>query len=159
MIHCDIRPRNFLVDEYGILKMADFKFARKIPKDPLGETPLSERGTPAYMAPELFTPEGVHSFQSDFWALGCVLYQLRRGTLPFGESTMNLQNLIENINTVEPINTPLPVLSPEGAVVNPRLAHPPVTADLADLLMWLLEKSPANRCNWYAAVGRHCAAA
>jgi serine/threonine-protein kinase ULK4 len=87
MIHCDIRPRNFLVDEYGILKLSDFKFARKIPKEALSDTPLPSRGTITYMSPELFTPEGVHSFQSDFWAIGCVLYQLRRGSLPFGEST------------------------------------------------------------------------
>jgi len=26
-----------------------------------------------------------------------------------------------------------------------------VTADLADLLQWLLEKNPANRGNWYAS--------
>lgn len=30
--------------------------------------------TPCYMAPELFSENGVHSFASDFWSLGCVLY-------------------------------------------------------------------------------------
>jgi len=70
MLHCDIRPANFLVDEYGILKLSDFKNVRKIPKEPLGETPLGTRGVPCYMSPELFTPEGVHSYQSDFWSIG-----------------------------------------------------------------------------------------
>ena len=70
MLHCDIRPCNFLVDEYGILKLSDFKNVRKIPKEPLGETPMGSRGTPDYMSPELFTEEGMHSYQSDFWAIG-----------------------------------------------------------------------------------------
>ena len=141
MIHCDIRPCNFLVDEYGILKLSDFKFARKIPKEALGDSPIPTRGTAAYMAPELFTPEGVHSFQSDFWAVGCMLYQLRRGCLPFGESTLPLPKLVEQIRTVEPVNAPLPS-------ANHGIAHPSVTADLADLLLWLLEKTPSNRCSW-----------
>lgn len=70
MLHCDIRPANFLVDEYGILKLADFKNVRKIPKEPLGEALLNSRGSPQYMGPELFSAEGVHSFQSDLWAIG-----------------------------------------------------------------------------------------
>lgn len=102
------------------------------------------------MAPELFTAEGVHSFQSDLWAIGCVLYQLRRGNLPFGESPVPASEIIENIRTVEPVNAPLPPPVPEGNASNSHAVttHPPVTADLADLLLWLLEKSPANRCNW-----------
>lgn len=32
LLHCDLRPSNFLVDEYGILKLCDFKFARRVPK-------------------------------------------------------------------------------------------------------------------------------
>ena len=148
MIHGDIRPINFLVDEYGILKLADFKFTRKIPKKALGDCPVLERGTTPYMAPELFTPEGVHSFQSDFWAFGCVLYQMRRGQLPFGDSTMKLPALQHNIRYVEPVNAPLPIPTPEGANINTKLSHPPVTADLADLLLWMLEKSPADRCSW-----------
>lgn len=147
-IHCDIRPCNFLVDEYGILKLSDFKQVRKIPKEPLRDTPLALRGSLPYMAPELLTAEGVHSFQSDLWAIGCVLYQLRRGNLPFGEPTLPVLEMMENVRTVEPVNAPIPVQAPEGASNALITTHPPVTADLADLLLWLLEKSPANRCNW-----------
>ena len=47
------------------------------------------------MAPELFNEEGVYSFQSDIWALGCVLYEMATGLPPFKAS--GLQQLITEI--------------------------------------------------------------
>lgn len=167
MLHCDLRPRNFLVDEYGILKICDFKMTRKIPKATLGETPLEQRGTAQYMAPELFVPEGVHSFSSDFWALGCVLYELRRGAAPYGDASTPLPQLIESINNLDPIDRPLlaaepskeakghaPSSSDRGVTVTqtnntaPGSSVPSMTAKLADLLLWLMEKRPVHRCSW-----------
>lgn len=37
---------------------------------------MNKRGSPYYMAPELFHDGGVYSFQSDLWALGCIAYEL-----------------------------------------------------------------------------------
>ena len=186
ILHCDIRPKSFLIDEYGILKVSDFKFSRRLPKSCLKDTPLELRGVAAYMAPELFTAEGIHSYATDFWALGCVLYELRRGIPPFGQDfgnpsfpssdSMELQDLIERINTSEPVTSP--VVFSENNNNNSNSSHindkrnnrdsdrtrsvgsrastsssrhattPSVTAELADLLLWLLEKSPIERCNW-----------
>ena len=56
MIHCDLRPKNFLVDEYGILKLADFKMTQKIPKELLQNKALELRGSPPYMAPGSTVP-------------------------------------------------------------------------------------------------------
>jgi serine/threonine protein kinase len=77
VIHCDLRPSNFLIDEYGIVKISDFKCSRKIPKAPLGDAPINTRGAVPYLAPELFASNGVHSFQSDFWALGKIHWNFR----------------------------------------------------------------------------------
>lgn len=51
-------------------------------------TRQSALGDPAYMAPELFL-EGMNaaSFASDFWSLGCVLFELLTGEPPFGDSS------------------------------------------------------------------------
>ena len=50
------------------------------------------------MAPELFTDSGVHSFQSDLWSLGCVIFELASGHPPFVSSSFSeLVNLIENV--------------------------------------------------------------
>eukprot|EP01041_Mallomonas_annulata_P002963 gene2963-5817_t len=142
VLHCDIRPRNILIDEYGILKISDFKYARKIPSTLLNELPLQQRGTPLYMAPELFSPDGVHSYSSDLWALGCMIYELRRGKLPFGDINTSLQQLIDNIRQVEPVSSP--ILSGKDTV-NSSIV---ISNELKDLILWLLEKIPHHRCTW-----------
>ena len=83
------------------------------------------------MAPELFEDNGVHSFYSDFWSLGCVLYELVAGKPPF--SSDSLKNLIHLIVEGE---TPLPI---DNVIIS---------ADLTDLLRKLLEKDPMKRINW-----------
>lgn len=44
------------------------------------------------MAPELFQDDGVYSFYSDFWALGCVLHEMATGKTPF--TATGLKDLI-----------------------------------------------------------------
>jgi hypothetical protein len=62
--------------------------------------------------------------------------------------TQPVEKLLSNIRTVEPVNAPLPVYVTSEAGIEKQVSQPPVTADLADLLLWLLEKSPGNRGNW-----------
>jgi serine/threonine protein kinase len=158
-IHGDIRPRNYMIDEYGILKLSDFKFTIKIPKERLEDKSIESRGYPPYMAPELFTSEGCHSYQSDFWSLGCTFYELRRGSPPFGNlGSFSLEKLMSNIRDIDPIHSPLVsnivIPSPSRRGGNSSSSStkeeriPSITAELGDLLYWLLEKSPLNRCNW-----------
>ena len=67
------------MDEYGVLKLSDFGMARKLVDLISQENEGSKKGTPYYMAPELFQEHGIYSFQSDFWALGVVMYELATG--------------------------------------------------------------------------------
>ena len=47
------------------------------------------------MAPEMFPENGISSFGSDLWALGCVLYELAIGNPPFMSSSFTeLVNMI-----------------------------------------------------------------
>lgn len=173
-LHCDLRPRNFLVDEYGILKISDFKLARKIPKTTLGDEQLESRGHFSYMAPELYSSEGFHSYSSDFWSLGCVLYELRRGVAPFGNDSVDVSVLLERIKEVEPVTNPIVFNEKDRNITNSNskrrhesdlrdrkvdptnfnssgvdfIGVPAISADFADLLLWLLEKMPVNRCVW-----------
>lgn len=51
------------------------------------------------MAPELFQDDGVHSYASDLWSLGCVLYELATGSPPF--VTPSFTELVNLILTVK----------------------------------------------------------
>lgn len=153
IIHNDLRARNFLVDEYGILKLSDFKYSTKVPKETLGDSPLAQRGVPANMAPELFTSEGVMSYSSDMWSLGVLLYQLRRGILPFGDTSyVPFDQLQENIRSIsDPIQHPVypPAnMMPANYSTKSVALLPSISLELADLMLWLLEKAPMNRCSW-----------
>lgn len=85
-------------------------------------------GTPYYMAPELFQDDGVYSFYSDIWALGCVLYELASGKPPF--SATGLKDLISQICESE---------TPKVEGFSPAFN---------DLLARLLEKDPVKRIYW-----------
>jgi serine/threonine-protein kinase ULK4 len=112
-----LKPSNILVNGSGVLKYCDFGHSRKIDTHNANthrnddSSNSSKRGqlatwsnpgaglgfgSPCYMAPELFE-EGVHSFQSDFWSLGCVLYELAAGHPPFVSTSFEeLVNMILN---------------------------------------------------------------
>lgn len=83
IIHRDIKPANILVAS-GVPKFADFGFAitfllSKNQKDALEGFSV---GTPLYMAPETLL-KNQYTHKSDLWALGCVLYEMLFGKVPF----------------------------------------------------------------------------
>lgn len=132
IIYCDLKPSNILLDEFGCMKLCDFGLARRlkdIEKTTPGDVPQPMRGTPCYMAPELFREGGVHSYASDFWALGCVLYECYAGKPPFVGSEFT--QLVKSI-----LSDPTPLL-PD----NP-------SRSFQNLINCLLMKDPAERLQW-----------
>lgn len=93
------------------------------------QLPQAKRGTPSYMAPELFEDGGVHSYASDFWALGCVLYECYTGKPPF--VGREFTHLVKSI-----ISDPTP----------PLLGNP--SRPFVNLINSLLVKDPAKRIQW-----------
>jgi serine/threonine-protein kinase ULK4 len=96
------------------------------------------------MAPELFHDSGVHSYFSDFWSLGCVLYELAAGRPPF--SSNSLKDLITMIVDGE-VPLPLPPLETTAAA-NQGASSSTYTTEFNDLLKRLLEKDPTKRMGW-----------
>jgi serine/threonine protein kinase len=135
IVHCDIRPKNFLVDEHGIVKFSNFKYARKVSKIAVAMEDITSKGYPPYLAPELFSPNGVHSYYSDFWSFGCILYVFRRGCLPWPED-LPAEAISKMIN--------------QKSFFDVDEALPSMSAELVDVISWLVEKPPYHRCSWYA---------
>ena len=76
IIHCDIKPENFILFPGNQLRLADFGFA----KLSLRTLKASGSGTIDYIAPE--QAMGRPKFQSDVFSMGLVLYRLFSGKLP-----------------------------------------------------------------------------
>lgn len=76
IIHCDIKPENFILFPGNQLKLADFGFA----KISLRTLKASGSGTIDYIAPE--QAMGRPKFQSDVFSMGLVLYRMFSGMLP-----------------------------------------------------------------------------
>jgi serine/threonine protein kinase len=98
MVHRDIKPANIQVCRMGqyfdFVKVLDFglvKTTAPTPKrDPGLTSPDLFAGTPAYLAPESATGEGVDQ-RADVYALGCVAYWMLTGRLVFdGDSPIQI---------------------------------------------------------------------
>jgi hypothetical protein len=129
LIHRDIKPGNvWLEGKRGRVKILDFGLARTITDDIHLTQSGAIVGTPAYMPPEQARGEKVDS-RCDLYSLGCVLYRLCTGELPFkGDNAMSLLMA-------------LAIEQPKS----PREVNPDVPPALADLIIRLLAKDPAQR--------------
>lgn len=76
IIHCDIKPENYILFPDNVLKLTDFGFA----KISLRTLKASGSGTIDYIAPE--QAMGRPKFQSDVFSVGLVLYRMFSGKLP-----------------------------------------------------------------------------
>lgn len=76
IIHCDIKPENFILFPGNRLRLTDFGISRLAARTVLA----SGSGTVGYVAPE--QAMGRASFQSDVFSVGLILLQLFSGKLP-----------------------------------------------------------------------------
>ncbi len=91
LVHRDIKPENVLIRHDGVVKLADFGLARSITDHVFATETGHGAGTPAYMPPEQARDARSADHRSDLHALGCMLYQLVTGVLPFeGASTIDI---------------------------------------------------------------------
>jgi serine/threonine protein kinase/Flp pilus assembly protein TadD len=136
IIHRDIKPENiFLTNDSGV-KILDFGLARLENKSapPPSDVPLLQTqpgllmGTVAYMSPEQVRGQPADA-RSDIFAFGCVLYEMVTGRRPFlGQTPADTMSLI--------LNESAPALSQSGR------ERP---AELDRLILWCLQKDPAQR--------------
>ena len=78
--HKDLKPDNIMITREGMVKVLDFGFSENVKSFSLFGRKIE--GSPAYMAPELFTSKKATP-ATDIYALGCTLFEAATGTPPF----------------------------------------------------------------------------
>ena len=129
IVHRDVKPGNLLLAEDGTVKVADFGIVRFLDESTTTMTSAGHIvGTSHFLSPEraLGQPAGP---ASDIYALGCVLYQLVTGQLPF-VADEPAAILFQHV---------------ERAPVPPSELRPELAGDLEALVFWMLAKDPARR--------------
>ena len=82
IIHRDIKPENILLSG-GHAIVADFGIARAVSESSELTGCNVVLGTPLYMSPEQASADVALDARSDLYSLGCVVYEMVAGVLPF----------------------------------------------------------------------------
>jgi serine/threonine-protein kinase len=132
VVHADIKPGNLLLASDGTIKVSDFGIATADRVERPGPRLV---GTPSYVSPEQVSGRPVSEL-SDWYALGCVLYELLAGRPPFvGES-------VEDVLSQHVHAAPLPI----------QAVRPDIDPGLGAVVMRLLAKDPGERLASLASI-------
>ncbi len=135
IVHRDVKPENIsleVVEGRGdAVKLLDFGISQ------VGEGSQesgSRAGTPGYLAPEVITGSGGDR-RTDLYALGCVLYELATGRVPF------TKKFVSDVLTAHLDETP-----------RPPSAHVACPPSFDAVVLRCLEKDPGRRYQNAAAL-------
>lgn len=93
IIHRDIKPENILITRENHLKLIDFNCAKKLSSRKTMKNTFV--GTLSYVAPEVIMNKSSIGPEVDLWSLGCLVYQMIVGKLPF--SAISQEEIYQNI--------------------------------------------------------------
>jgi len=124
IVHRDIKTGNLFFTSSKKVKIMDFGLAKMVQEVRRGATVIG--GTPYYMAPEQSIGDAV-DHRADLYSLGVTLFELVTGCVPFREGDIAYHHR----------HTPAP---------DPRELIADIPAELAELILQLLAKDPADRC-------------
>ncbi|EFA00152.1 3-phosphoinositide-dependent protein kinase 1 [Tribolium castaneum] len=88
IVHRDLKPENVLFDENWHILIIDFGSAKILGEDKSSDEESQKRrkysfvGTAQYVSPEILNDDE-STCASDLWALGCIIYQMLTGQMPF----------------------------------------------------------------------------
>jgi serine/threonine-protein kinase len=102
LVHRDVKPANMLIDTSagGHLYLTDFGITRRVDATTVATKAGMPIGTVDYMPPEQVNGEPVDR-RADVYALGCVLYQILTGSVPF-ERDSEIAKLFAHVSAEAP---------------------------------------------------------
>lgn len=137
LVHCDIKPHNFIVTPDNRLKVTDFGIARALSTILPDERADVVWGSPQYFSPEQAVGEAP-SPSSDVYSLGVVLYEVLTGALPFNAPTS------EELARLHLEHYPIPL----------HEYIPDIPSALEEIVLKVLSKEPAARYRTADQLGR-----
>lgn len=137
LVHCDIKPHNFLVTPDKRVKVTDFGIARALASIHPDEEAEVVWGSPQYFSPEQ-AAGSAPSPASDVYSMGVIMYQMFTGKLPF--DSKNAADLAKD-HQHKPVQPP----SEQNAKI---------PASLNEIMLKVLAKEPSARYRTADQLGR-----
>jgi hypothetical protein len=152
VLHRDLKDSNILVDAAGHPRLLDFGIAKSLAEAGTRDTSLGQNHfSLRAAAPEQIRGGGV-TVTTDVYGLGCVLYELLSGQLPFDTSGADRSQLLHRILEQPP---PLPSAAAAAAIsdtaaqqrnlADARALAAALRGDLDAVIARALRKDPAER--------------
>jgi serine/threonine protein kinase len=157
LVHRDVKPQNLLLGtDAKVVKVLDMGLARldHTRPDDRSSTVTQEgavMGTPDYIAPEQALESHTVDIRADLYSLGCTLYFLLTGRVPFPGGSLTEKLLKHQMHQPRPVEELRPEVPPTvAAVVRKLMAKAPADryqtpAELAATLAGLSLEPPAVR--------------
>jgi len=126
IVHRDLKPGNLVINEHGVIKLADFGVSTKFtPNKKLKTFP----GSLEYAPPEIYLREPYDGPMDDVWSLGVVLYELVSGKQAF--------NPYKYFTEIEIVNQ----------IISGTFSDPPdVSSECSAFIRKFIVKDPKKRC-------------
>lgn len=149
MIHRDVKPSNLLLDSGGVVRILDLGMARLIHLERSITLEHNERvlGTADYLSPEQAINSHEVDRRTDIYSLGCTLYYLLAGHVPFPKGTLAQRLMKHQAEEPEPIEAQRDDVPPELLRIQRAMVakHPDdrlqTAAEVADVLAEYLESA------------------
>ena len=125
LIHRDIKPSNLLLTPDGTVKLLDLGLARIGALADATAPSLTDTGTVVgtadFIAPEQARDSRDVDIRADIYSLGCTLYYLLTGKIPFPGETLTAKLLAHQLEEAAPIESLRPDVPPGLVLVVRRL--------------------------------------